>query len=236
MKETNPSSSDVGGINGKTMYIDKNFCAMKKDLSRIITANGAYRNAKRFQQLLERYMKNGFPVDFCESERDDTLLYITISRGHGQINEIADILLDAGAGVNYFNNLHNNALILAAKQSYGFRNADDIIGKVLQCTNNVNEKDINGRTAFMILFNRMCLYSFGTKLGNPDFQLVKLFLGAGASTELGDLNPPNVSQEQKYIILEKRRTLEQFISEYEKFKQELTGKHNKSDSYYGCEV
>ena len=101
-------------------------------LEQIATNSRAYKNANRFSKILQTAIRGGYPIDYKLSPEyikqarsysqifanyldGKTLLHLVIGNGCGEVHQIIDELLKAGADPNITRNDGANALIIAAQ-------------------------------------------------------------------------------------------------------------------------
>ncbi|WP_303150122.1 ankyrin repeat domain-containing protein [uncultured Cloacibacillus sp.] len=165
----------------------KNFSQMKSEMYRIATSMKAYRNANRFETLFKRSLRAGYPVDFTRGGGDDTLLYLVLTSGTAEVVKIANMLIEAGADVNHTNWRNENALMMAARYSYGAKATDQLIPVLLPLTEDLDCKNKYGETALMLFCQSLCVYS-QYNFQESEKEIIQMFLGAGAN--INDLLDP----------------------------------------------
>lgn len=154
------------------MSVSDNFERNSKYYNQLQGAIQFSKNGKKFSCILEKALKDGYPIDFVPIEHySHPLLSLAFIY---QKPMIVRILRDAGADVNIIDNADWDALMYAIRYS---RNRPELICEIADKIENINRivKSLPGGTAL----NFMCLQYIS--FGNTGYlECAKYLLNLGA--------------------------------------------------------
>ena len=133
------------------------------DLYNQILMFGKRSSKKAFKAQLDEALQAGMPIDFIpEKSMRRTLLYWAIINnyaGNDKLKEI-EVLLEAGAGVNYTDEYlwgRNALMIMVLTSNETTPQKVKVIKEIAERTTDLNYKDAQGDTVFQHAINRMFL-------------------------------------------------------------------------------